>query len=125
MGTEIPGAAEGFVANLVIMSAALRQKSYDAKGAEAAAAAKQRELEKRGFNPRSVVGVDFTQYYKLTLLEACQLVAKEYRSEDLAYPVYLLLQNSWNDALDWATELVAKRTAAGFEFDFHHRATPT
>lgn len=42
----------------------------------------------------------FEQCYKISLIEACEQVAGE-----LARPVYLLLRNSWNDALAWAEEI--------------------
>lgn len=42
---------------------------------------------------------DFNQLYRLTIREAAELDGV---NPFLSFPVYLLLTNSWNEALDWA-----------------------
>lgn len=42
---------------------------------------------------------DFSQIYHLTIREAAEL---DGANPFLSFPVYLLLTNSWNDAIDWA-----------------------
>lgn len=42
---------------------------------------------------------DFDQLYRLSIREAAELDGV---NPFLSFPVYLLLTNSWNDAIDWA-----------------------
>lgn len=44
---------------------------------------------------------DYNKCYKLSLHDACMQEAGTHMSQ----PVYLLLRNSWNDALQWADEI--------------------
>lgn len=46
---------------------------------------------------------DFNKCYQMSLHEACRQNGRA-----LCQPAYLLLQNSWNDALEWATYITAQ-----------------
>lgn len=71
------------LADAIVKSANARETSFDLDKAEA-------EREKG-------LMADFESCYELTLQQACEQEAGK-----LATPVYLLLVNSWNDAMEWA-----------------------
>jgi hypothetical protein len=57
--------------------------------------------------------IDFSKFQKLNIFQAtCTVVPVDYQM-----PVYLLLQTSWNDALDWANAQVAQTEGMNYAFD--------
>ena len=86
------------LAQAILAAMEKRESSYDK---EAAKKARSVAEEERLADPdNSYAGlVDYKQFYRLTLADACQEIGGE-----LAFPVYLLLVHAWNDAHDWAVE---------------------
>lgn len=82
------------LAQAVIAASTLREESYDTAAAEAYTAEQEAVPIERRI-------MDYEQFYRLTLREACEQASKEFSE-----PVFLLLHSNWNDALDWATELL-------------------
>ena len=76
------------LAQAVIAAATIREESYDREAAN-----------KSGKNLTRPV--NYESFYRLTLREACEQVSKEFSE-----PVFLLLYSNWNDAIDWATEVL-------------------
>jgi hypothetical protein len=73
------------LAQAIVKAAELREESFDhGRAAQAIAAG--------GL-------VDMESFYRVSLREACDA---DGANPFLSYPVYLLLANSWNQALDWA-----------------------
>lgn len=70
------------LAKCILATAELHENSFDHKAAEATTSVME----------------DVRKHYRITLHDA----AKQSCPEELVQPVYLLLQCSWNDALDWA-----------------------
>lgn len=87
------------LASLILSSAQAHGESFDT---EAAKNAEDRAAKERADNPNNFYAgmVDFRQFYRKTLNQACTEVA----GEDLGQLIYLLLFHAWNDALDWADE---------------------
>lgn len=77
------------VAELVIASADAHENSFDQLGADKAMAEKVIE--------------DFSEFYTLSIYDACVQEAG-----DLYQLVFLLLNSSWDGALDWATTEISK-----------------
>ena len=79
------------LATAIKLAAGFREDSYDNKSAEVAS------------NSENDIDLDFKKFYKLDLKEACDKAA-----EAVGYdtggtePIYLLLNNSWNESLAWA-----------------------
>jgi hypothetical protein len=78
------------LATAINESAKAHEASFDRNKYETAVAAENLSIDGISF-------VDPADYFTLNLHEACVKHAGE-----LADPVYLLLANSWNDALEWA-----------------------
>lgn len=86
------------LATLILAASKCYEDNYDRKAADKATAEADKEKEKDPENP--YVGfVNYKEFYKLTLQEACIKVAG---NEHDGYPIYLLLFQTWNDAIDWA-----------------------
>lgn len=73
------------LARAIIAAAKLREESFDHQAATAAC------------NGGGMV--DMKSFYKISLRDACEADGV---NPFLSYPVYLLLSNNWNDALEWA-----------------------
>lgn len=75
------------LAAIILNAADAHEAAYDHAAAQAAA-------DSGSF-------VDYSQFYKRTLQESCELIAGEFST-----PVYLLLKYTWNDACAWAQEQI-------------------
>lgn len=96
------------LAVFVLAAAKAHEASFDKVGSDAAAT----EAEKlpAGDMARHV---DFSKFQKLNIFQAtCTVVPVDYQM-----PVYLLLQTSWNDALDWANAQVTQTEGMNYAFD--------
>ena len=78
------------LAKAIKAAAKAREESFDSDAADAA-------VEKQGnkFPP-----VNSEQFYKLTILQACEKVC----DPDLVEPVRIMLTTAWNDSLMWADD---------------------
>lgn len=76
----------------VLKAAHEHESSFDKKGAQ----------EALDTVPR-LRGGDFHAFYRVSLHEACQKLEVSVRT-----PVYLLLNNSWNESIDWANSVIAQ-----------------
>lgn len=75
------------LASLLVKAAAIREASYDSKTAD--------EMTAKGY-----LG-DFSKFYKKSMHDAAyEACSPEHTA--LTEPVYLLLSECWNDALEWA-----------------------
>lgn len=75
----------------VKLAAKIREESFNDK--EATKASQNKEF------------VDYTKFYELSLSEAAEKAASKVGYDTRgAEPVYLLLQNCWNDILAWAEQ---------------------
>lgn len=83
-------AAKLKLAKAIYNSARLREESYDHVRANIAAS-----------HDTDMRCIDFSQFYNVTLLDACKQADAE-----LYHPVYFLLRDNWNSALDWANEII-------------------
>lgn len=95
------------LAILVQASAKIHEESYDRESSDKAE--KENDAKRDAAEPhmKHYCVVDYSQFYRMTLQEAAEEACRRVqRSEpgqmELAYPVYLLLQMAWNDALDWS-----------------------
>ncbi len=77
------------LAKAIVLAAKLREDSFDRTVAKMALEAD--EL------------VDYEKFYQLSIEEATMEV-----SQELGYPIYLLLQCCWDEALTWATKVINK-----------------
>lgn len=84
------------LAKAITASAKAYEESFDREEAMRARAEYTDKLS-RGSDCGIPMIPDYSNCYKMSLLDACNR-----ESGQLAQPVYLLLQNCWNDALDWA-----------------------
>jgi hypothetical protein len=89
------------LALFVKASANAREDSFDKEGADAATAAADAKREAEPDNLYAGI-VDYKQFYRMTMLEACE----QQCPKDLAYPVYLLLGETWNDVHQWADDIL-------------------
>jgi len=92
------------LAGYVLASAKCHEDNYDkeaASEAEKEAGAEYDNAKASGDPYYYMHVVDFAKFYKLTLRQAVEATAPAAFVE----PVYLLLQLSWNDALDWAKRI--------------------
>lgn len=79
----------------ILLAAKFREESYDHAASHQAAQDTSKDC----------TVVDFNQFYSLTLKEACDKAAEEVGFDmNGTLPIYLLLKNSWNDSLEWATK---------------------
>ena len=81
----MPTPAHVELANALLAAAKLREQSFNHGFAARMQAANQ--------------PCDFNQLYGLSIREAAEA---DGANPFLSWPVYLLLTNSWNNALDWA-----------------------
>lgn len=80
--------AQLILAQAILDSARVREESFDS-------ARYQKE-----FDEQKIV-INSEEYYGVSLQQACFTTNPE-----LAVPVYLLLQYTWNDAIDWAYHIL-------------------
>jgi hypothetical protein len=81
----------------------VREESYD-KAASAEASAKS-EAERKADPDNSYADmVDYAQFYRKTLRESCDEVAKAAGEPTMGEIVYYLLEYTWNDCQIWAEE---------------------
>lgn len=78
-------AASNELAQAILAAAKRREQSFD-HGAAARAEADGKSVSAKLF-------------YKMTIREACEVDGV---NPFISYPVYLLLSNSWDDAIEWA-----------------------
>lgn len=84
-------------------AAKAREDSFDRDASHAAQAKcdEKREREERdGSNLAYLNVVDHSQFYRLSMRQACESVVPA----EFVEPVYLLLQLAWNDISGWADE---------------------
>ncbi len=78
------------LATLISDAAKLRENSYDTAAADAA----------------SLLGMaGFDQFYRVDLHNACRAVCVTANCEVYTDLIFILLQNNWNDALNWANNV--------------------
>lgn len=83
-------------------SVRIREASYDKSAADAATEDFNKKVaDSSSESVTFPFVVDYAAFYTKTLQQACEEGAGE-----LSTPVYLLLFYSWNDALDWADEVL-------------------
>lgn len=75
------------LAKAILAAAEVREKSFDHAAAHKAEA--NGDL------------VDYKRFYKVSMHDAC---FPDGGNPFIGYPVFLLLTNSWNDAIAWAKE---------------------
>lgn len=96
------------LAVFVLAAAKAHEESFDKPASDAAVA----EAEKLPADDMAR-HVDFSKFQKLNIFQAtCTVVPVDYQM-----PVYLLLQGSWNDALDWANRQTAETEGQNYAFD--------
>lgn len=79
--------------NAITLAAKYKEESYDHEEAE------------KHVDSGSIV--NFRDFYKMTLRNACKKAVIEVygnRNVKMETPIYLLLSNSWNEALDYTKE---------------------
>lgn len=82
------------LAKAVLLAAKLREESYDM-------ATYVEEFENTPMHLKKFI--DPSKFYKLTMWDASDQAAMKMGFDKRGTrPVYLLLMNSWNEALDWA-----------------------
>jgi len=82
-------------AQTILDAQKIREESYDI------------EKAKEALNEDTLV--DFEQFYQITLEDACdQAVSDAGYDKRANYPIYLLNKLAWNDAHDWAAEVLKK-----------------
>ena len=81
------------LAKAILMAAKLHEGSYDYEVAN--------KIEE------GISTTDYNQFYKLPLRDACDKAAEQLGLDTKGTPfIYLLLKNSWNDALEWAKSVI-------------------
>jgi hypothetical protein len=78
------------LAQAVVACTDAREASFDKAAADATAANEM---------------FDYKQFYKLSLRDACKLAGH------LEEPVFLMLYTAWNDAYEWAVQVIEKEVA--------------
>ena len=97
------------LATLVKSAASLRELSYDHAASDAAT--RKRDAEEEQFRidrPGEIFYgcVDYKEFYQISLEEACEKVATDAGHPGLTYPLYLLLNQTWNDISSWAEDVL-------------------
>lgn len=92
------------LAYLIRLAANIREGSFDRAGADAA-----RVKASQGVPASMEHLLDFSSFYKKSLRESCQ-EAEETREayKDLGEVAYMLLDQNWNESLDWANRILAE-----------------
>lgn len=81
------------LAKAIKLAAKIREESYNHEASNAA-----ENLQNNM--------IDFNKFYEKSLLKASDEAAELLGFDETAtQPIYLLLQNSWNDILDWADKI--------------------
>lgn len=81
------------LARAIVMAAGIREASYDVEGAQKAV--------------DSGIFTDYTKFYGKTIEEAADEAADGVGLDQTRTPpVYLLLKNCWNEALEWAEAVI-------------------
>jgi hypothetical protein len=93
------------LAKIVLRAMELREGSYDEEASRLAVIKNDEEIAE--FNKTNIDkiyygGVDYKQFYKLTLEEACDQAAKEGDCIGVGRLIYLALDGWWNDTMYWA-----------------------
>lgn len=81
------------LAQAIIAASTYREESFDHVAARAYTKKHQAGV--------TLASMDYGQFYKLSMRQACNQASPE-----MGDILYLLLQYNWNDAIDWATEVL-------------------
>lgn len=89
------------IARVLNRAATIREESYDHKGSNEATAQYQERLSQP-----YVMMPDYRRFYQLTMLQAAEkAIQEDVELGGLESMVALILQQGWNDAMDWAKDL--------------------
>jgi hypothetical protein len=97
------------LANAILAAVNLRENSYDKVAADSATIeSNEKELVFKAEYPDRIYygSVDYSQFYNLTLEEACESAAELTGHPSLGQVVYYLLSGTWNDIIFWAQSVL-------------------
>jgi hypothetical protein len=90
------------LAQLVLAAMRTYEDGFDHAAANAAKAKAEEDRKADPDNPYAGL-VDFRQFYRLTMRDACALVCPD---ASMIEPVYFLIDGYWNDIQIWACEIL-------------------
>ena len=92
--------ASKIFAQALLLASQLRENSYDKEASDKASQAHQEKKKTSKF-----LLVNYKQFYRLSLIDAAEQACQQIEgAKGLGVPVYLMLMQTWNDAIGWAEE---------------------
>lgn len=81
----------------ITRAAQIREESFDKEALE----------KRKGQKTSKYYPINTKQFYKISLWDACDRAATEVGfTGQMTLPLYLLLDDTWNDILDWANTVI-------------------